>query len=78
MWWAVNILPKFEVPSSYGLAVMIFEDWEEEGHGLTYLINKLINDKGVSRTAPATPGLLITVDVSRCYNLTETFDTIII
>ena len=28
---------------------------------LTYLINELINDEAVCRTAPATPGLLIIV-----------------
>ena len=34
-----------------------FEDWEEKDD----LINYLLNDKGVCRTAPATPGLIIIV-----------------
>ena len=36
-----------------------FEDFEEKDDWGTQFINQLINDKGVCRTAPATPGLLI-------------------
>ena len=42
---------------------MCFEDLEEMDHSVTELINKLINDKGVCRTAQATPGLLKTKQV---------------
>ena len=35
-----------------------YEDLEEKAH----LMNQLINDKAVYRTAPTTPGLLITCD----------------
>jgi hypothetical protein len=34
-----------------------FEDWEEKDDGLT----RWINDEGVCRIAPATPGLLNTI-----------------
>ena len=50
-----NIVSEYQVPSSNGLGVMMFEDWEEKGQGF----NELINNDGVCRTAPATPGLLI-------------------
>ena len=57
MLWGVNILSTFPLPSFYGLWFMIF--WRLGGKGSrTDLINQLINDKGVCRTAPATPGLL--------------------
>ena len=45
MFGELNIPSKFQLPSSYCL-------WINE------LINELINDKAVYRTAPATPGLL--------------------
>ena len=35
--------------------LLYLEDWEEKADGLT----ELINDEGVCRTAPATPGMLI-------------------
>ena len=34
-----------------------FEDLEEK----YYLVDQLVNEEGISRTAPATPGLLITM-----------------
>ena len=39
----VNIVPKFQVPSSNCFGVMMLEDGEEKDE----LINQLINDKGV-------------------------------
>ena len=53
MWQVVgvNILSKFQLPS--GLVKTVF--WRLGGKGWLY---QLINDKGVSRTALATPGLL--------------------
>ena len=49
MWWGMNILPKFQLPSNFGLGVMILlrlggKGWRTER----------INDKGVIKTAPAT------------------------
>ena len=52
--WRVSILSKFQLPSSYCMWFMIL--WRFGGKGW---INKLINDKAVYRTAPATPGMLI-------------------
>ena len=51
--WGVNILSKFQLPSSYGLWFMIF--WRFGGKGL---LTDWLNHEGVCRTAPATPGLL--------------------
>ena len=48
----VNILSKFQLPSSYGL--WYFEDLGEKADSLT----DFISDKGVCRTAPATHDLL--------------------
>ena len=48
----MNILLKFQLPSSYGLGVMFFLGFEEKG-------NSVNNDVGACRTAPATLGLLI-------------------
>ena len=49
----VNLLSKYQLPSSYGLGGKVFwifggKDWHTQ----------LINDVGVCRTAPATLGLL--------------------
>ena len=58
-----NILPKvhgqlwFQVPSSYGLGWTVSWIFWTKGSP-NESMNKLINDKGVYRTAPATPGLL--------------------
>ena len=52
--FGVNILSKFQLPSSYGLW-QYFEDLEEKDDW----VNELISDKGVCRTAPVTLGLLI-------------------
>ena len=54
----MNILSKFELPSSYGLGMKFFFFFKGKGAG-TYRMNQLISDKAVGRTAPATPGLLI-------------------
>ena len=60
-WWWVNILSKFQIPSSYGLGLMMF--WRFGGKGwLNQWTNEWISDKGVCRTAPATPGLLISLE----------------
>ena len=56
MFGGVNILSKFQLPSSYRLWFMIL--WRSGGKGwITELINEWMNDKAVYRTAPATPGL---------------------
>ena len=39
----------------------IFTKGDSLTHSLTLTVSVLINDKGVCRTAPATPGLLMTV-----------------
>ena len=57
MFGGVNILSKFQLPSSYRLWFMIL--WRSGGKGsLTDSVNQWINDEAVYRTAPATPGLL--------------------
>ena len=38
-----------------------FEDFEEKGDSPNQSVSESMNDKGVCRTAPATPGLLITL-----------------
>ena len=68
MWyvWGVNILSKFQLPSSYGLWFIIL--WISGGKGwLNESMNKSMNDEAVYRTAPATPGLLISLVIE--YNL---------
>ena len=52
----VNILSKFQLPSSYGLWFMT--SWRSRGKGWP---TEWINDGGDCRTAPATPGLLKTL-----------------
>ena len=54
LWW-VNILSKFQLPSSYGLWYMIF--WRSVGKGS---LTDWLNHGGDCRTAPYTPGMLIT------------------
>ena len=53
-WGEVNILSKCQLPSSYVWEWRCSEDISTKDHSLGYLMN----DEGVSRTAPATPGLL--------------------
>ena len=60
-WRGVNILSKFQLPSSYGLGVLMF--WRFGGKGR---VTRLMNDKGVYRTAPTTPGLLISIYMYLC------------
>ena len=55
MFGEVNIPSKFQLPSSYWLWFMII--WRSGGKGS---LNELMNYEAVYRTAPATPGLLIT------------------
>ena len=73
MWWEVNILKTFQVPSSHADTHMLSDrddtystsaTWsyrqqylEEKGDSM----NESVNDKAVCRTARATPGLLNTV-----------------
>ena len=54
MFGGMNILSKFQLPSSYCLWFMIL--WRSGGKGS---LCKWINYEAVYRTAPATPGLLI-------------------
>ena len=57
MFGGVNILSKFQLPSSCRLWFMIL--WRSGGKGwLGDWMNQSINDEAVYRTAPATPGLL--------------------
>ena len=53
MFGGVNILSKFQLPSSYRLWFMIL--WRSGGKGW---LGELMNHEAVYRTAPATPGLL--------------------
>ena len=59
------IVSNLQVPSSYGLGVKVWvwrfgcEYSELKDHSIDKWMNKLFNHKGVCRTAPATPGLLI-------------------
>ena len=62
----VNILSKFQPPSSYCLWFMIL--LRSGGKGwLNELIKESINHEAVYRTAPATPGLLNTLILSLVY-----------
>ena len=54
----VNILSKFQLPSSNGLGVMMICRFGGKGW-LTNWLTDLISNKGYCRTNPATPGLLI-------------------
>ena len=56
MFWGVNILSKFQLPSSYVLWFMIL--WRSGGKGW---LNWSVNYEAVNRTAPATPGLLLII-----------------
>ena len=53
MWRGVNLLSKFQLTSSYGLEITMYWIYFHKSS-----LNVLINDEGVCRTAPATPGLL--------------------
>ena len=55
MLWGVNILSKFQLPSSYCL--WFIRIWRYGGKGS---LSEKIKGEAVYRTAPATPGLLIT------------------
>ena len=55
----VNILSKFQLPSSYGLGWTVSWRFWTKGW-LNDWMNQWMNDKGIYRTAPATPGMLMT------------------
>ena len=70
--WGSSILSKLQLPSSYGLGVMMF--WRLGGKGsLTDWLTQSMSDEGDCRRAPATPGLLITqrIQLSWLRSLTE-------
>ena len=70
MWWELNILSKFKLPSSFDLGVMMF--WRLGGKGwLTDWLSQLMSNGGVCRTAPATPGLLKIIMKKNCQNFEE-------
>ena len=64
MFGRVNILSKFQLPSSYRLWLWYDEDLEEKDD----LPNEWMNYEAVYRTAPATPGLLINTIQQNSYS----------
>ena len=54
MWWGVNILSKYQLPSSYGLGFTM--SWRFRGKG--WVSQLIMSNKGDCRTAPALLGLL--------------------
>ena len=56
-WWGVNIVSEFHLPSCNGLGFMMFSRSGGKGS-----VTDPLNDGCVCRTAPATPGLLITAE----------------
>ena len=60
--WGMKILSKCQLHSSYDLGETIFWGYIHEGW-LDQWKNQLINDEGVCKTAPATPGLLNMSDI---------------
>ena len=50
-----ELLLKISAPSSYGLGGKCFEDLEEKDD----LLNEIMNDEGVCRTAPSTGSVLV-------------------
>ena len=59
LFWGVNILSKFQLPSSYGLGETLVRRYFQKL--MPEFLNEWIvnNYEGVCRTNPATPGLLI-------------------
>ena len=55
----VIIISKVQLLSYYGLCRQCPEDSEQKDDQLNEIIRLSVNNKGVWRTAPATPGLLI-------------------
>ena len=53
----VNLLLKVQLPSSYSLRVKVY--WRYFHRPSLNPSNQSISDKGICRTSPATPGLLI-------------------
>ena len=66
----VNILSKFQLPSSYGLGG---EGFFKDIFRKDELPNELICDKDVCRTSPATLGLIIMWPYMPFLSLTNTF-----
>ena len=64
MLWGVNNFSRFQLPSSNGLWFMIFWRFGGKGSPNDWLTDS-INDKGVCRTPPATPGHPVTWGVGR-------------
>ena len=64
----MNIVSKYQVLSSYGLDVKLFQRFWTKGWP-TQLINESINDKGVCGTPPATWGLSNITDHSFVMNI---------
>ena len=55
-WWGDDIIPRCQLSSSYGLGLKTFlMIWRKR---LRSILNQGMNDKGVFRTAKATPGPL--------------------
>ena len=61
MFGGVKILSKFQLPSSYCLFLWYYEDIEEKADLLNESMNQWIIDEAVYRRAPATLGLLNTI-----------------
>ena len=53
MWGEVNLPSKVQLPTSYGLGMKVCCEYFHKGS-----VSDLMNDKGVCRKAPATPGLV--------------------
>ena len=69
MWQVGNIVSQYHVPSFSGLGFMMY--WRFEGKKIAELLTYLFNYEDVCRTAPATPGLLITHPLSDSVILCE-------
>ena len=58
-WFGVNLLSKLQLSNFHGLTFIVFSRFGGKGS-----LNKLINDKAVCRTAPATQGLFIKIKIN--------------
>ena len=68
MLWGVNILSKFQLPSSSGFWFMIF--WRLGGKGW---VTEFMSNESDCRTALATPGLLNIVNQKKIYGPQQNF-----
>ena len=57
--WGVNILSKFQLPSSYGFGLTGLEDSEQKDDSIDESVNESVTYKGDCQTALATLGMLI-------------------